>query len=117
VAGVILGRGAGFILAGRPDVLRVHPHASIADRVRYLTSRVEDLPPDARPDEASLRDLCRSVDSARATYLRRRFDVDWMDARNYDLALDTGRLGLARSIEIIESAARHLGVSTDGRRA
>ncbi|HVQ23086.1 MAG TPA: cytidylate kinase-like family protein [Candidatus Saccharimonadia bacterium] len=109
---VILGRGAGFILAGRPDVLRVHLHASIVDRLRYLTSRVEDLPADARPDEASLRDLCRSVDSARATYLRRRFDVDWMDARNYDLALDTGRLGLARSIEIIESAARHLGVST-----
>ena len=109
---VILGRGAGFILAGRPDVLRVHLHASIADRVRYLTSRVEDLPPDARPDEASLRDLCRSVDAARATYLRRRFDVDWMDARNYDLALDTGRLGLARSIEIIESAARHVGVTT-----
>lgn len=108
---VILGRGAGFILSGRPEVLRVHLQASLDDRVRYLTSRVEELPADARPDEGSLRALCRSVDTARATYLRRRFDVDWMDARHYDLTLDTGRLGLARSIELIESAARHVSAA------
>jgi cytidylate kinase len=105
---VILGRGAGFILAARPEVLRAHLHASLDDRVRYLISRVEELPAEARPDQASLRELCRSVDSARATYLRRRFDVDWMDARHYDLALDTGRLGLARTVALIESAARHV---------
>jgi cytidylate kinase len=105
---VILGRGAGFILTGRPQVLRVHLHASLDDRVRYLVSRVEELPAEARPDDASMRELCRSVDAARATYLRRRFDVDWMDTRHYDLALDTGRLGLGRSIELIEAAARHV---------
>ena len=112
---IILGRGAGFILRDRPEVLRVHLHAVLGDRVRYLTSRVEELPPEARPDEASLRELCRSVDAARATYLRRRFDVDWMDARHYDLTLDTGRLGLARTIELIEAAARH--VSAAAKRA
>jgi len=114
---VILGRGAGFILAGRPEALRVHLHASLDDRVRYLISRVEELPADARPDEASLRELCRSVDAARATYIRRRFDADWMDAHHYDLALDTGRLGLARSIELIEAAARHVdaAAATAGR--
>jgi cytidylate kinase len=114
---VILGRGAGFVLAGRPEVLRVHLHAAIGDRVRYLTSRVEELPADARPDETSLRALCRSVDAARAEYLRRRFDVDWMDARLYDLALDTGRLGLGRSIELIEVAARHVSASVVSARA
>jgi len=115
---VILGRGAGFILRDRPEVLRVHLRASLGDRVRYLRSRVEELPPEARPDEPSLRELCRSVDAARATYLRRRFDVDWMDARHYDLALDTGRLGLARSIELIEAAARHIrAAAASGGRA
>jgi cytidylate kinase len=115
---VILGRGAGFILAGKPEVLRVHLHASLGDRVRYLVSRVEELPAETRPDDASLRELCRSVDAARATYLRRRFDVDWMDARHYDLALDTGRLGLARSIELIEVAARHVtAAAATARRA
>jgi cytidylate kinase len=105
---VILGRGAGFILAGRPEVLRVHLHAALDARVRYLLTRVEELPPDARPDEASLRDLCRRVDTARAAYLRRRFDVDWMAAGNYDLTLDTGRLGLSRTIDLVAAAARQV---------
>jgi cytidylate kinase len=89
-------------------VLRVQLHASFEARLRYIASRVEELPPDTRPDEASLRDVCRSIDEARARYLKRHFDVDWMDARHYDLALDTGRLGLSRSVELIEAAARHL---------
>jgi cytidylate kinase len=105
---VIVGRGAGFILRDRPGVLRVQLHASLEDRVRYLAAQVEETPPDTRPDEDSLRELCRSVDAARDRYLRDHFDVDWNDARHYDLALDTGRLGLARSVDLIESAARQL---------
>ena len=110
---VIVGRGGGFILGGRPDVLRVQLHATLEHRLRLLASQVEELPPDARPDEA-MRELCRSIDGARARYLKRHFDADWMDARNYDLALDTGRLGLSRSVELIEAAARHLALAEDG---
>lgn len=107
---VIAGRGAGFILAGRPGVLRVQLHASIAARVRYLRARVEELPPDVRPDadEAALKALCASVDRARAGYLRSHFGVDWMDLRNYDLSLDAGSLGLARCTDLIALAARDL---------
>ncbi len=114
---VILGRGGGFILSGRPEVLRVHLHASIDDRVRYLVARVDELPADARPDEPSLRELCRSVDRARATYLRQHFDVDWMDARHYDLTLDSGRLGLSTTSALIESSARHLASVSVGESA
>jgi len=40
-----------------------------------------------------------------------------MDSRLYDLTLDTGRLGLARSIELIDAAARHVSsaAATAGR--
>jgi cytidylate kinase len=111
---VIVGRGAGFILAGRTDVLRVQLHASLEARLAYLRSRVEELPPDARPDDASLEALCRSIDEARKRYLKRHFDADWMDLRNYDLCLDSGRLGLPRCVEIIEAAARHLAAVSSG---
>ncbi len=103
---VIVGRGGGFILRDRPGLFTVQLHASLEARVGYLLSQVEEIPPDARPDEPSLRDLCREVDSARARYLRRHFGVDWNDARHYDLALDTGRLGLALATDLIESGAR-----------
>jgi len=113
---VIVGRGGGFVLAGRPDVLRVHLHAALEARIAYLRARVEEAPPDVRPDDASLGALCRSIDEARGRYLKHAFDVDWMDARHYDVTLDTGRLGLARCVELIETAARHLAaIAAEGR--
>jgi len=110
---VILGRGSAFILGRRPDALHVQLHASTAARLRYLLTRAEDIPVETRPDEKSLRELCRSFDRARANYLKRHFDIDWMDARHYDLALDTGRLGIDASVELIESAARGLEPASD----
>lgn len=105
---IICGRGGAWILGKRPGVLRVQLHASIEARVRYLISRVEEIPPDARPEAAALRELCQSMDVARAEYLKRLFGVDWLDVRNFDLAIDTGRLGIECSIDLIERAAREL---------
>jgi cytidylate kinase len=113
---VIVGRGGGFILAGHAGVLRVQLHAALDARIAYLRARVEEAPADVRLDDASLGGLCRSIDEARGRYLRHAFDADWMDARHYDVALDTGRLGLARCVELIESAARHVAaVAAEGR--
>jgi cytidylate kinase len=103
---VIVGRGGAWILGKRPDVLHVQLHASIDARVRYLLSRVEEIPPDARPEERALRDLCKSIDAARGEYIKRMFGADWLDARAYDIAIDTGRLGVERSVDLIESAAK-----------
>jgi CMP/dCMP kinase len=103
---VIIGRGGAWILGKRPDVLHVQLHASMDARVRYLLSRVEEIPQDARPEERALRDLCKSVDAARGEYIKRMFGADWLDARGYDIAIDTGRLGVERSVDLIESAAK-----------
>lgn len=103
---VILGRGAAFILRRRPNVLNVQLHASLQARIRYLLTRVEEIPPETRPDERSLEQLCRSIDAARAEYVRRLYGVDWLDATNYDLAVDIGRLGVNRTIDLIEGVAR-----------
>lgn len=105
---VIIGRGAAWILGKRPDVVNVQLHASMDARVRYLLARVEEIPPDARPEEKSLRELCQSVDAARGEYVRRLYGVDWLDARSYDLAIDVGRLGIEKTADLIEAAAKAL---------
>jgi cytidylate kinase len=105
---VIIGRGSAWILGRRPDVLHVQLHASMDARVRYLMSRVEEIPGDAPVEEKALRDLCNSVDAARGEYLKRLFNVDWLDARHYDIAIDTGRLGVEKTTDLIETAARAL---------
>lgn len=108
---VILGRGGVFILGERPGTLHVQLHASLEARVRYLLARVEQIPPEARPEEKSLRELCQSIDSARAEYIRGVFDADWLDLAHYDLAIDTGSLGVAKTTDLIESAARAVGAT------
>jgi CMP/dCMP kinase len=104
---VIVGRGGAFILGRQPGVLNVQLHASMEARVRYLLSRVEEVPPETRPDERSLRQLCESIDQARSDYIRRLYGADWMNARNYDLAIDSGRFGVAQTVELIAAAATH----------
>lgn len=106
---VVVGRGGVFILGKRPGTLHVQLHASLDDRVRYLLARVEEIPAEARPEERALRELCLSIDTARAEYIRSVFGAEWSDLAHYDLAIDTGRLGVARTTDLIESAARTAG--------
>jgi len=101
---VIVGRGAAFILGRRDDVLNVQLHAPLEARIRFLMSRVEEVPGPDLPDERALRELAESVDSARAEYIRRLFNADWLDTRHYDLAIDTGRFGVEKSVSMIEAA-------------
>ena len=103
---VILGRGGAFILADRPDAFHVQLHASLEARVRYLLSRVEEIPVEARPEEKALREVCKSVDAARAAYIRDVFGADWRDVTHYDLAIDTGQLGVEKTADLIETAVR-----------
>lgn len=103
---VIVGRGGAFILGRRPDTIHVQLHAPLDARVRFLLSRVEEIPPDTRPDEASLRELCRTVDARRAEYIRRLYGADWLDAANYDLSIDTSRIDAETVADLIETTAR-----------
>ena len=103
---VILGRGGAFILADRPDVFHVQLHASLDARVRYLLARVEQIPREARLEEKALRELCQSIDAERAAYIRDVFGADWRDVTHYDLAIDTGPLGIDKTADLIELAVR-----------
>ena len=108
---VILGRGAAHVLQRRAGVLHVQLHASLDDRVGFLERRVaeipvEEVPPGTETDPRSLRRLCEEMDGRRAEYVRRHFDVDWLDVSNYDLSLDTGRLGVDVVVDLIELAVR-----------
>ncbi|MGI8928893.1 MAG: AAA family ATPase [Candidatus Limnocylindrales bacterium] len=101
---VIVGRGAAFILGRKEGTLHVQLHAALDARIRYLMSRVEEIPGETLPDGSSLRQLCRSIDAARADYIRGIFNADWLDARHYDLSVDTGRLGVDGTVQVIEAA-------------
>ena len=91
---VIVGRSADYILKDRKDALHVFVHADMdfrAERIVRLYGQSEKTP------EQRLRDK----DERRKLYYRSFTMREWGDVHNYDIALDSGRLGLDACVEAI----------------
>ena len=93
---VIVGRCADFILDGKADLLKVFIHASIENRAARIVEKYgeSDVAPEKR---------LRDKDIRRSAYYRFYTDVEWGIAKNYDIALDSGVIGLDRCVDIIAS--------------
>ncbi len=91
---VIVGRGAGHVLKGRPGVVRIFLHAPEAWRIARVGER-------AGITEAQARDDVRQSDRDRAGFMRALTGTDWTDARQYDLAIDTATTGIDRATELV----------------
>lgn len=94
--GVFVGRNADYILKDRKDCLNVFIHANDefrADRIVRLYGESEKSPA-ARLQE---KDKRRMVNYSHYT------GQTWGMARNYDLCLDSSRLGIENCVEIILS--------------
>jgi len=96
--GVVLGRGAMVVLAGRPDVLCVRLDGDVEARVaRVAESEGMDL--------ESARALRRHTDGARDGYMRLFYRVRQDDPALYDLVIDTTSIPLGSCTELIALAA------------
>ena len=93
---VIVGRCADYILEGKADTLKVFIHAPMEVRAKRI---VEKYGESAEAPEKRLRDK----DIRRSAYYHFYTDVEWGIAKNYDIALDSGTLGLDRCVDIIAS--------------
>lgn len=94
---VIVGRGADYILRGRDDVFDVFIHASMenrADRIVRLYGESEKKPEQRLADK----------DKKRKIYYKHYTDREWGDAKNYDMCLDSGRIGIDKCVDLIIDA-------------
>lgn len=98
---VIIGRCADYILRERKDMVSVFIHAPLEMRIQYLRDR-RDVP----ADEAKA--LIKKSDRQRANYYNFYADSDWGAASSYDITLNSGKLGIERSIEVLAGACEHL---------
>ena len=97
---VMIGRCADYILAGRPDVVRVFVHAD-KDFCLEQAMKVDSLP------ENEVAKKIAEIDEYRARYYKHHTGHDWYDARNYDLSLNSGVLGFDGTVEEI---IKYMGV-------
>jgi cytidylate kinase len=96
---VVVGRGAQCLLAARTDALHVYCYAPFEALVRYAIDHLEATPADAPR-------LVRDTNQHRSDYVKRHFKRDWRDFTNYDICLNTGRLGLDGAAALVVAAAR-----------
>jgi cytidylate kinase len=101
---VVIGHGGVSLLGWRPagvEVLAILLQAGREWRVAQLARRYGIEPHDAR------RRVLRT-DEARKRYLRHYFDSDMYDSRQYDIVLNTERLGLDLAISLALGAVRRV---------
>ena len=94
---VIIGRNADFILRDWNDVLNVFIHADFEYRKNRVVSVYgqNEFAPDKR---------IKDKDKRRIAYYKYYTDRKWADAKNYQLCLDSGVLGIDKCVELIEKA-------------
>ena len=93
---VIIGRCADHILKDVPGVVRVFVHAP-EDFCLQEAMKVNSLP------ENEVKKLIVKTDDYRARYYKYYTGQEWKNALNYDLSLDSSKLGFDGTVEAIRS--------------
>jgi CMP/dCMP kinase len=93
-SGIFLGRCGRYILREHPGLFNILVHANLADRIRRVQALFCLAPGEARK-------LIEENDRARDAYMRTFARKDWLDARWYDLCINTSSLGLEKSVEAV----------------
>lgn len=92
---VIIGRAADYVLKGNPNVVSVFVHASKEYCVRQAVERRAYTGKDVEK-------FVERTDKYRSDFYRYYTGQEWTDARNYDLCLNSERLGFEGTMEAIK---------------
>lgn len=101
---VIVGRCAGSILREHPNVVRVFIHAPKPFLLEQAAKK-KSLPP------KELEKFVDKTNRRRAEYTEFYTGEKWIDAHNYDLCLDSSKLGFEKCVQIIKG---YMKVRFDG---
>lgn len=98
---VMIGRCADYILRGHRNMLSVYIHAPMELRIQRI-AKLKNI------EEDAARSLIKKTDRSRANYYSFYADADWGAADNYDLSLNSGKLGVEKSVEMLQGVCEHL---------
>ena len=96
---VIVGRGADYILRDREDCFNVFIHADMqsrTERIVRLYGESEKKPEQRLADK----------DKKRKIYYKHYTDREWGDAKNYDICLNSGKIGIEKCVDLILDAIK-----------
>lgn len=94
---IMIGRCADYALADFENCLSVFIHADLSTRIRRI-AKLYDL------TDAKAKDKILKADKKRSSYYNYYTSKKWGDVDSYDLAIDSGKMGIDGTIEIILKA-------------
>jgi cytidylate kinase len=96
---VIVGRGAQSMLSARTDAMHVFCYASRKAMIARCAERDKLSPADAAR-------MVEDTNRRRREWVERNWERDWTAHENYHLSVNTGRLGIDESAQLIAHAAK-----------
>ena len=96
---VIIGRCADYALEGNENRLSIFIHGAFENRLRRVMR-------DFQVNESKAKELITKTDKRRASYYNYYTNKKWGECDSYDLTIDSARLGVNGSIELIKEYIR-----------
>lgn len=104
---VVIGRAADFVLKSFPNVVSVNIQAPYEDCVRSIMER-------AKYERKDAEKAVKNTDKHRSDYYKYYTGRKWKDITNYDLCLNSERIGRDRCVQVIkEYVSIKLGIQMD----
>ncbi|MBO6299415.1 MAG: cytidylate kinase-like family protein [Lachnospiraceae bacterium] len=94
--GIFLGRCADYVLSDMEPVFNVFLHADLEFRIARMMEQ-------HNMDHKEAEGACLRGDKDRANYYNYYSNHEWGDSRHYDLTVNTGKLGIDKTVELIKS--------------
>jgi cytidylate kinase len=94
---IILGRGGRYILRDYPRHFSVYVHADMKDRIQRVTELYH-------VSENEAQRIIEKNDRERSVYIKSYTHLEWLDARTYDICLNTSSIGIDNSVKIIKDS-------------
>lgn len=91
---VIIGRCADFILKDREDVLKVFIYSDMKDKVKRATEIYGF-------DKIKAEKEIKRIDKLRSNHYKHYTEKEWKDHSNYDICINSDKLGVEKSAELI----------------
>lgn len=95
---VIVGRSANFLL-NEEDSLNVYIYSDVKNRISYATQHYEI-------DEKDAKKMIEKTDHERKMHALSFYNKEWGNKNNYDLLLNSGKLGIEKCVELIVNAGK-----------
>ncbi len=101
---IFIGRCSNFILMDHPHHVSVYVHASDTFRIARIKHLYKVT------DEEATKMMIRS-DKERGRYNKKYTGIVWTDLRQYDICLDTSKLGLEKSYQLLLTYLADRGIN------